>query len=165
MTFDGSPQDDPHWTLAEVTAHHRTRALHTVVADLVLWRYGTPYGAGLEVLLIQRQHEPFAGRWALPGGFVEAGETTRDAAAREGLEEVGVIAESLELVGVFDAPGRDPRGPNIGVAYKSRWHPRCGVPKGGDDAINPTWFPLVTLPEMAFDHAEIIDKALWETGS
>ncbi len=146
------------WFLEEVTAHHKTRALHTVVADLVIWR--EEFLAVREVLLIERLHEPFKGAWALPGGFVEPGEATLGAALREGREETGVVAESLSLVGVYDTPGRDPRGPNIGVAYKTRWFPRCGEPKAGDDAKKLAWFNFQDLPDMAFDHKEIVEDAM-----
>jgi len=69
------------------------------------------------VLLIERAHDPFAGAWALPGGFVEQGERVRDAALRELAEETSVSADELTLLGVYDTPGRDPRGPTVSVTY------------------------------------------------
>ena len=70
-----------------------------------------------EVLLVQRAYEPFAGEWALPGGFVEQGERALDAAPRELAEETGLRVGELELLGVYDTPGRDPRGWSVSVVY------------------------------------------------
>ena len=112
------------------------------------------------VLLIQRGWEPHKGQWALPGGHVDAGETSRAAAARELAEEAGVYAmpEELTQVGTWDAPDRDPRGRYVTVAY------RLTVIRGteataGDDAVRAEWWPLHDLPPLAFDHADIIAAA------
>ncbi|MFE7466399.1 NUDIX domain-containing protein [Streptomyces sp. NPDC057499] len=117
------------------------------------------------VLLIERAHEPHAGRWALPGGHVDPGETSRVAAARELAEETGVYATPQELtqVGVWDAPDRDPRGRYVTAAYQLTVHSRVPI-EAGDDAAKVEWFPLDALPELAFDHAEIIRTAA-ETAS
>ncbi|MFJ3663139.1 NUDIX domain-containing protein [Streptomyces sp. NPDC090119] len=112
------------------------------------------------VLLIQRGWAPFEGAWALPGGHVDPGETSRAAAARELAEEASVYAapEELVQVGTFDQPDRDPRGRYVTVAYRLEVIP--GIPiEAGDDATNAQWWPLNALPELAFDHADIIAAA------
>jgi 8-oxo-dGTP diphosphatase len=111
------------------------------------------------VLLIQRAREPFAGSWALPGGFVEAGERVCDAAARELAEETAIEGGALELLGVYDTPGRDPRGPTVSVAYLLRCDRELDA-SGGDDAGDARWFALGELPPLAFDHASIVADAL-----
>ncbi|NUS14087.1 MAG: NUDIX domain-containing protein [Streptomyces sp.] len=109
------------------------------------------------VLLIERGWAPFKGQWALPGGHVDPGETSRAAAARELAEEAGVYAAPGELaqVGVFDEPGRDPRGRYVTVAYHLTVIPGTIV-EAGDDATNAQWWPLSDLPPLAFDHADIL---------
>ena len=72
------------------------------------------------VLLIERGGDPFAGSWALPGGFIEPGERVIAGAARELAEETGIEAGPLELLGIYDTPGRDPRGPTVSVVYVPR---------------------------------------------
>lgn len=116
-------------------------------------------GAGrlpFDVLLIQRGWDPFKGAWALPGGHVDAGETSREAAARELGEEAGVEVDAavLRQLGVYDAPGRDPRGRYVTVAYVAIVDRL--VPVAGDDAVAARWWPLNDLPELAFDHADIL---------
>lgn len=112
------------------------------------------------VLLIERGWAPYAGCWALPGGHVDPGETSRTAAARELEEETGVKVDELDLtlIGVYDVPGRDPRGRYVSAAYLAH------VPAGtrtvaGDDARDARWWLLSDLPQLAFDHADIIDHA------
>ncbi|MFE2498601.1 NUDIX domain-containing protein [Streptomyces scopuliridis] len=109
------------------------------------------------VLLIERGWPPHEGAWALPGGHVDPGETSRAAAARELAEEAGVHAAPGELdqIGVWDAPGRDPRGRYVTVAYHLTVIPGTIV-EAGDDATNAQWWPLSDLPPLAFDHAEIL---------
>jgi 8-oxo-dGTP diphosphatase len=115
----------------------------------------------LEVLLVQRGSEPYAGVWALPGGFVEMDEPLADAAARELREETGlhVPVDALTQVGAFGDPGRDPRGRSIGVAYMTRLDARAGEVAGADDAADAAWFPVDNAPPLAFDHAEILAYA------
>jgi len=110
------------------------------------------------VLLIKRAHDPFAGSWALPGGFVDLGESAHDAALRELAEETGVVAGQLSLLGVYDAPGRDPRGWTVSVTYLARVDSEVPA-EGGDDASLAQWFALDTLPALAFDHATIVADA------
>ena len=110
------------------------------------------------VLLVERANPPFAGHWALPGGFVERGEQVKDAARRELAEETGLRVGGLELLGVYDTPGRDPRGWTVSVVYLARL-PREESVAGGDDAREARWFPVEGLPELAFDHALILADA------
>lgn len=110
------------------------------------------------VLLVERANPPFAGRWALPGGFVERGEQVKDAARRELAEETGLRVGELELLGVYDTPGRDPRGWTVSVVYLARL-PREESVAGGDDAREARWFPVERLPELAFDHPLILADA------
>ena len=112
-----------------------------------------------EVLLIRRGNEPFRGCWALPGGFMEMEETIEHCAVRELQEETGLqVAEAdLHLIGIYSTPGRDPRGRTVTAAYLVRLV--SGEPKAGDDAAEVRWWPLVNLPSLAFDHAEIITDA------
>jgi 8-oxo-dGTP diphosphatase len=109
------------------------------------------------VLLVQRKNKPFQGSWALPGGFVEYGETTEDAVVREVMEETGLNIRILQLVGVYSDPHRDPRGHTITVAYLVK--PRGGTLRAGDDAVNAKFFKRKELPVLAFDHAIIVKDA------
>lgn len=111
------------------------------------------------VLLIQRGQPPFAGSWALPGGFVEEGEGVADAAPRELAEETGLLLSSLTLLGVYDTPGRDPRGWTVSVVYLTRVQSEMAV-TGADDAHDARWFATDSLPDLAFDHALVIADAL-----
>lgn len=114
------------------------------------------------VLLIRRGWDPYAGRWALPGGHVDAGEQAADAAHRELVEETGLVGHGLTLVGVYAAPGRDPRGRYVTFAYAATLIGPPPVPTAGDDAAEARWWPLVQVdPEqMAFDHARILADAV-----
>lgn len=109
------------------------------------------------VLLIERGWDPHKGQWALPGGHVDPGETSREAAARELAEEAGVYAAPGELtqIGVFDKPDRDPRGRYVTVAYHLTVLPGTTI-EAGDDAVRAEWWPLSDLPDLAFDHADIL---------
>jgi 8-oxo-dGTP diphosphatase len=113
----------------------------------------------LSILLIQRKHPPFKGMWALPGGFVDMDETLEQAAIRELEEETGVSGAALEQFYVFDAIDRDPRQRIISVVFVSVVNAEPGI-KAGDDASEAKWFNILELPNLAFDHAEIIKKAL-----
>src|SRR4051794_30625140 len=93
------------------------------------------------VLLIKRKADPFAGRWAFPGGFIEMDETLEGSARRELREETGVEAADLVQLHAFGDPGRDPRGRTISVAYLARVHREQVHPKAGDDAAEAGWFP------------------------
>ncbi len=111
-----------------------------------------------KLLLVRRGRPPFPGRWALPGGFVEAGETTEEAVRRELKEETGLSARAGPLLGVFSDPRRDPRGPTVGIVYHMIGSPR--VPRGGDDAAEARWHRVTELPPLAFDHDRIVSEGL-----
>jgi 8-oxo-dGTP diphosphatase len=106
------------------------------------------------VLLVKRKNPPFKDTWALPGGFVNYGETTEAAVVRELLEETGVRMEIIGLVGVYSDPQRDPRGHTISVVYQGIY--LSGEPTAGDDAVEAKFFKWEKLPVLAFDHAEIL---------
>ena len=108
-----------------------------------------------KVLLVKRANEPFAGMYALPGGFMDHGETSEEAAVREVEEETGLRTEVLDLVGAYTRPGRDPRGHICTLAY--RLVVRGGGLRAGDDAAEAAFFDLDSLPPLAFDHRRILD--------
>jgi 8-oxo-dGTP diphosphatase len=110
-----------------------------------------------EVLPIRRASDPYEGQWALPGGFVEVGETLEDAAAREAEEETGLRVEIVRLVGVYSDPDRDPRGHNVSCAYLARV--REGEPEAATDAAEVAFLDPSTV-DLAFDHEKIIADAL-----
>ena len=150
-----------------------------LTADCVVVRSGS------EVLLVRRGGEPFKGCWALPGGFMEMDETIEHCAVRELEEETGLrFAErDLRLIGVYSAPGRDPRGRTVTAAFRVESGERRaesgerrvesgerraesgerraenGEPVAGDDAAEVRWWPLAALPPLAFDHADIVAAA------
>jgi 8-oxo-dGTP diphosphatase len=109
------------------------------------------------VVLIRRASEPFKGRWALPGGFVEVGETVEEAADREAAEETGLAVEVARLVGVYSDPERDPRGHNVSVAYLVRV--LSGELSAASDAAEVAVMDPASV-ELAFDHSKIIEDAL-----
>lgn len=113
-----------------------------------------PSGEG--VVLIRRGSEPFEGRWALPGGFVEVGETVEQAAVRETAEETGLAVEISGLVGVYSDPERDPRGHNVSVAFLVRV--LSGDMQASSDASEVAVLEPTSV-ELAFDHAKIIADA------
>lgn len=111
------------------------------------------------VLLVQRANEPYKGKWAFPGGFMNMDETTEEAARRELKEETGLIVDDISQIGTFDRVDRDPRGRVITVAYFVVIDGIREV-KGGDDAAVARWFSIQNLPELAFDHQEIMEVAM-----
>lgn len=116
------------------------------------------------VLLIRRGSEPFEGHWALPGGFVEVGETVEYAAVREAEEETGLNVEILRLVGVYSDPNRDPRGHNVSCAFLARPVPGSSAdPSAATDAAEAGFLDPSTV-ELAFDHEKIIGDALSPPG-
>ncbi|MFD8629629.1 NUDIX domain-containing protein [Streptomyces hygroscopicus] len=124
-------------------------------ADVVAF---TPGG---DVLLVERDWPPYEGAWALPGGHVDPGETSRAAAVRELEEETGVqvAAADLRQIGVWDSPERDPRGRYVTVAYAAVVPADTQIVPG-TDARTARWWPLDNLPErLAFDHADILRAA------
>jgi 8-oxo-dGTP diphosphatase len=114
----------------------------------------------LKVLLVQRAYEPFPGWWAIPGGFVDAGESLEDAARRELKEETGVRDVFLEQLYTFGEVKRDPRRRIVTVAYYALVNLRDHAIRAATDARSAAWFSVDDLPKLAFDHARIADTAL-----
>ena len=112
-----------------------------------------------KVLLIQRGNEPYKGCWAFPGGFMDMDETTEQCAIRELEEETELVVSHVQQVGAYSKVDRDPRGRTITVAYLALIDSPVPI-KGQDDAASAQWFPLSTLPPLAFDHAEIMRDAV-----
>ncbi len=126
-----------------------------VTVDIILLRVGSN---GPEVLLIRRGHPPFAGHWALPGGFVDEGETLEAAAARELQEETALSGIELQQFAAFGDPGRDPRGWTVSVVFCAWLGEQAIRPQAGDDAAEVGWQPLTALPALAFDHKKILQN-------
>ncbi len=114
----------------------------------------------LNILLIKRAEPPFQGGWAIPGGFVMEDEDLEEAAARELVEETGVCDVYLEQLYSFGAPGRDPRGHTVTVAYSALIPSDNLELTASTDAEDAAWFAIDKLPELAFDHDEILEVAL-----
>ena len=110
------------------------------------------------LLLIRRAKPPFKGRYALPGGFVDIGETVEDAALRELHEETGIEGKIIRLIGVYSDPKRDPREHSVSCAYLIR--PRSTKVSGGDDAASAAFIEDWKKQELAFDHNQIVADAL-----
>ena len=126
-----------------------------VTADcVVMTTEATPH-----VLLIERGFDPFKGRWAFPGGFMNMDETAEQCAIRELEEETGLKISSIHQIGAYSKVDRDPRGRTITVAYLAVVDSPCEV-IGLDDAAKAQWFPLDALPKLAFDHDEIMRDAI-----
>src|SRR6516165_5977041 len=114
------------------------------------------------VLLVRRKHEPFAGKWALPGGFIEMDEPLEESARRELREETGIRTKKLWQIAVYGDPGRDPRGRTISVVYMARVDPQKVNPIAADDAADVGWYPTDALPPLAFDHQAILERVARE---
>ena len=143
-----------------------------LTADIVVFREIQDQKHGLEVLLIRRGGHPYLGYWALPGGFAERGETLEQTAVRELEEETGVTGAPLKLVGVYSAPGRDPRGWVVSVAYATMLGNEAVSARAGDDADDIWWaglecdregnwrFLAEQKEKLAFDHERILSDAI-----
>ena len=112
-----------------------------------------------KVLLIERGDEPFKGCWAFPGGFMNMDETTEQCAIRELEEETGLKVSKVYQIGAYSKVDRAPRGRTVTVAYLAIIDAPIAV-KGQDDAAKAQWFPLTALPELAFDHYDIMQDAI-----
>ena len=112
-----------------------------------------------KVLLIERGGEPYKGCWAFPGGFMNMDETTEQCAIRELEEETGLKVSEVLQIGAYSKVDRDPRGRTVTVAYLAIVDEPMAV-KGQDDAAKAEWWPLSTLPELAFDNYDIMRDAV-----
>jgi len=130
----------------------------SVTVDCVI--FGLDDQQKVNVLLIQRKNDPFAGQWAMPGGFVDMEEDLETAALRELEEETGVRDLFIEQLFTFGAPDRDPRGRVISVAYYALVNLEHHPIQAASDARQVQWFPVNDLPELAFDHAQIFRVAV-----
>lgn len=128
-----------------------------VTADGVVFCNGSD---GLSVLLIERMNEPFKGCWAFPGGFMEMEEDAEDCAKRELKEETGLEIRTMRQLGAFTDVNRDPRSRTVSIAYYAVI--AKSEVKGADDAIQARWFPIDSIPPLAFDHDKILRMALEE---
>jgi 8-oxo-dGTP diphosphatase len=126
-----------------------------VSVDVVIF---TLYEDDLHILLIKRKHDPYIHHWAIPGGFVDMGESLEEAARRELEEETGVRDVYLEQLYTFGDVDRDPRGRVVSVAYFALVA-RMAV-QGGSDASEARWWSTRALPPLAFDHGDIVKYAL-----
>jgi 8-oxo-dGTP diphosphatase len=114
-----------------------------------------------KVLLINRGKEPFKGKWALPGGFIDMDEELEDAVVRELAEETGLVDVRLEQMRTFGTVGRDPRGRQITIVFMGIATEEQTEIKAGDDAAQAQWFDIENLPkEMAFDHDKVVRFAI-----
>lgn len=119
-----------------------------IAADIIIELLDEP---GRPIVLIERRNPPHG--WAIPGGFVDVGETLEHAAVREAEEETGLKVKLKALLGNYSDPRRDPRGHTITAVYVAEAH---GSPKGGDDAKNAQAFDPLKPPQLAFDHALVL---------
>ncbi|HVT44726.1 MAG TPA: NUDIX hydrolase [Thermoanaerobaculia bacterium] len=131
-----------------------------LTVDIVLFRR---HGGRDEVLLVRRAKEPFRGRWAFPGGFVDENEPLETAAARELQEETSLEGIRLAQIGAYGDPGRDPRGHTVSIVFMGQLEGRAAA-RAADDADETGWFAADSPPSLAFDHDRILRdaRALWE---
>jgi 8-oxo-dGTP diphosphatase len=137
-------------------AHTYEHPRPALTVDCVVFGFD---GAGLQVLLIRRGIEPFLGTWALPGGFVRMDEDLESAARRELEEETSLREVFLEQLYTFGSLDRDPRGRVVSVGYFALVRPDQHPAKGDSDASEAAWFPIDDLPDLAFDHPQILATA------
>jgi 8-oxo-dGTP diphosphatase len=129
-----------------------------VTVDLVAFSFAE---VSLRVLLVRRGRQPFLGKWAIPGGYVEMDESAEAGARRELREETGLlIAGPVEPIGFFARPKRDPRGRTITLSHAAIVAHGKGDPRGGDDAALAAWVNVADGNDLAFDHSEILSCAL-----
>jgi 8-oxo-dGTP diphosphatase len=129
----------------------------SITVDMVVFGIST---GKLRALAVRRKGEPFVGCWALPGGFVEMDETFEVAARRELVEETGVeVSGSIDFIGVFGTPGRDPRGRTISIAHAAVVRAPLPEVSGSDDAAEADWLVVDEIETLAFDHMDILSSA------
>ena len=128
-----------------------------VTTDTLVFRDGEQC---IEVLLVKRKKEPYKDYWALPGGFLEIEETPEEGAMRELREETGLKVDLLKEVGTFGEIDRDPRGRTITIAFYTFVRRNSDQLRARTDATAVKWASIKNLPEMAFDHREILEEGL-----
>lgn len=126
----------------------------SVTADCVVFGFD---GVNLMILLVERGHEPYKGKWAFPGGFINIDESAESGALRELKEETGLSDVVINQFYAFTNPDRDPRERVISIAYYAVV--RLQSVTGGDDAAKASWFKFEEIPSLAFDHQEILCRA------
>jgi 8-oxo-dGTP diphosphatase len=131
-----------------------------VTVDCLIYRKNAE--GTYEIVLIKRANEPFKDKWALPGGFIDIDEELENAAKRELFEETGIIHNTLHQLFTVGTVGRDPRHRTISIIYSGKFDSKAMKIKAGDDAKQAEWFAITNLPELAFDHVKIIQKAFTE---
>lgn len=114
----------------------------------------------ITVLLIKRKYEPFKNKWAIPGGFIKDDESLESAVERELFEETGVKINYLEQLYTFGRPERDPRGRIVSIAYFGLVRPDAFKLFASTDAEEAKWFTIDDLPDLSFDHKEILEMAI-----
>lgn len=130
-----------------------------VTVDMPVLRF---HDGQVEMLLVQRDRPPFAGRWALTGGFIDMDERLAESARRELREETGLADVLLFPIGVAGDPGRDPRGRTITIVHAGILSPPFPQEQAGDDARKAGWFSIDDLPPLAFDHQQVVRDSLEE---
>ena len=127
-----------------------------VTADCVVFAND---GGRLHVLLIERGNDPYKGHWAFPGGFMNMDETAEECARRELQEETRLSVTDIHEIGAFTTVDRDPRGRVITIAFYTLL-PSCADVLGADDAAHARWWPVDSVPPLAFDHPLMLQRAL-----
>ncbi len=129
-----------------------------LTVDAIVFGYNQE--SGISVLLIKRKIQPFINEWALPGGFVLVHESLEEAIERELKEEAGISINYLEQLFTFGKPGRDPRTRVVSVAYFGLVKSNNFTLFASTDASEAQWFNIYELPKLAFDHLDIVQKAI-----
>lgn len=128
----------------------------SITADSVIF---TRENDDTKVLLVRRGNDPYKGQWALPGGFLKDEETLEAGAKRELEEETGLKVENLQQIKAYGKPDRDPRGRTVSIGFWTEI-PSPKRVEGNDDAAVADWFGLDELPDLAFDHRQILEDAV-----
>lgn len=143
--------------IMEELKYHYKYPHPAVTTDCVIFGYD---GERLKVLLIERGREPYKGKWAFPGGFLNIDESAEDGALRELQEETGLAHVRIRQFHAFSSPGRDPRERVISIAYFALIRLNDVKAIGGDDAARAEWFNIDDIPPLAFDHDEMFRLAI-----